>query len=73
VIIFVALPGHAPTAPCLSCTEHSLYGRSAPNEVSQYRAEGQEPLPHPAAHAALYAAKDVVGSLGCEGTVLAHI
>ena len=35
--------GRSPTAPCLSCTEHSPSGRSAPGEVSQHRAEGQIP------------------------------
>ena len=35
--------GRSPTAPCLSCTEHSPSGRSAPGEVSQHGAEGQIP------------------------------
>jgi len=37
--------GRAPTAPRLSCPEDSTCGRSAPGEVSQRTAEGQEHLP----------------------------
>lgn len=36
-------------------------------------AEGQNLLPHPADHAALHAARDIFGFLGCEHTRLAHI
>ena len=39
----------------------------------QHRAEGQDFLPHPAGHAAFDAAQDTVGSLGCKGTLLAHV
>ena len=35
--------GRSPTAPRLSCTEHSPSGCSAPGEVSQHGAEGQIP------------------------------
>ena len=38
----------------------------------QSGAEGQNPLPHPAAHAAGYAAQDMVGFLGCECTLPGH-
>ena len=36
---------HAPTGPCLSCTEDFTSGCSIPGEVSQCRAEGQDHLP----------------------------
>ena len=39
----------------------------------QHRAEGQNFLLQPAGHAAFDAAQDTVGSLGCEGTLLAHV
>jgi len=39
----------------------------------QSRAEGQNPLPQPAGHAALDAAQDTVGLLGCERALLAHV
>jgi len=35
--------------------------------------EGQNPLPHPAGHAFLDAAQDMVGLLGCERTLVAHV
>ena len=46
----------------------STSGRSAPGELSQHRAEGQDPLPY-----LFDAAQDTVGFLGCEGTLLAHV
>ena len=39
----------------------------------QSRAEGQNPLPRPAGHAAFYAAQDTVGLLGCKHTLLGHV
>jgi len=39
----------------------------------QNEAEGQNPLPHPADHAACDAAQDMVGLLGCERTLPAHV
>jgi len=36
------------------------------------RIKGQNPLPRPAAHAALDAAQDTVGFLGCQRTLPAH-
>jgi len=39
----------------------------------QSRAEGQNPLPRPAAHAASDAAQDAVGLLGCECTLSDHV
>lgn len=38
----------------------------------QHKTEGQDHLLCPADHAALYAAQDMVGSPGCEGTLLAR-
>jgi len=35
--------------------------------------EGQNPLSQPAGHAALDAAQDTVGLLGCERTLMAHV
>jgi len=34
----------------------------------QFRAEGQDHVPHPAGHASFGAAQDMVDFLGCEGT-----
>jgi len=42
-------------------------------ESHQSRAEGQNPLPRPAGHAAGDAAQDMVGLLGCECTLLDHV
>ena len=39
----------------------------------QRRVEGQDYLPHPAGHSSSDAAQNMVGFLGCEGTLLAHI
>ncbi|KAK4808270.1 hypothetical protein QYF61_020751 [Mycteria americana] len=39
----------------------------------QSAVEGQNPLPRPAGHAALDAAQDTVGFLGCKRTLLAHV
>jgi len=39
----------------------------------QSRAEGQNPLPQPAGHAAFGATQDTVGLLGCERTLLARV
>jgi len=39
----------------------------------QHRAEEQDHLPWPAGHASFNAAQDMVGFLGCEGTLLAHV
>ncbi|KAK4821583.1 hypothetical protein QYF61_024442 [Mycteria americana] len=39
----------------------------------QSRAEGQNPLPRPAGHAAFDAAQDMVCFLGCKCTLLAHV
>ncbi|KAK4833105.1 LOW QUALITY PROTEIN: hypothetical protein QYF61_027771 [Mycteria americana] len=39
----------------------------------QSRVEGQNHLPQPAGHAALDAAQDMVGLLGCKRTLLAHV
>ena len=36
----------------------------------QHKVEGQDHLPQPAGHAA---AQDMVGFLGCEDTLLAHV
>ena len=44
--------GHAPTAPCLSCSENYTYVHSTPGKVSQHRAEGQDSLLHPPGYAA---------------------
>jgi len=60
-------------APYLSCTEHSPSGRSAPGEVSQHRAEGQDHLPCFVGCTALGASQGEVGFLGCASTVLAHV
>jgi len=38
----------------------------------QSRAEGQNPLPRPAGHAAFDGAQDMVSLLGCERTLSAH-
>ncbi|KAK4812272.1 LOW QUALITY PROTEIN: hypothetical protein QYF61_012947, partial [Mycteria americana] len=54
-----------PRAPEL---EAALQGRS-----HQSRAERQNRLPRPAAHAAFDAAQDTVGLLGCERTLSAHV
>jgi len=40
---------------------------------NQSRVEGQNPLPHPAGHAAFDAARDTVGLLRCERTLLGHV
>ena len=48
--------GRIPAGPHQFCAGHSTFGHSAPGELSQHRAEGQDPLPHPAGHAALDAA-----------------
>jgi len=37
------------------------------------RVEGQDCLPRPADHTAFDAGQDIVGFLGCEGTLLAHV
>jgi len=39
----------------------------------QSRTEGQNPLPQPAGHVSLDAAQDLVGLLGCECTLVAHV
>ncbi|KAK4810205.1 hypothetical protein QYF61_011799 [Mycteria americana] len=39
----------------------------------QSRVEGQNPLPRPAGHAAVDAAQDTVGLLGCERALWAHV
>ena len=39
----------------------------------QHRAEGEDHLHQPVAHASFDAAQDTVGFLGCEGTLLAHV
>ena len=39
----------------------------------QGTAEGQDHLPRPAVHASFGAAQGMVGFLGCEGTLLAHV
>jgi len=39
----------------------------------QTGAEGQNPLPRPAGHAAFDAAQDTVGLLGCEGALVGHV
>ena len=39
----------------------------------QSRAEGQNPIPQPAGHAAGDAAQGMVGLLGCDPTLLAHV
>ncbi|KAK4827362.1 hypothetical protein QYF61_017287 [Mycteria americana] len=39
----------------------------------QSRAEGQNPLPRPAGHAAFDAAQDTTGLLGCERALSAHV
>ena len=39
----------------------------------QCRVEGQYHLPQPAGHTSFDAAQDMVGFLGCEGTLLAHV
>ncbi|KAK4831309.1 hypothetical protein QYF61_016798 [Mycteria americana] len=72
-IIFVASSGPAPTAPCPSCAEDPRAGRSTAGGSHQSGAEGQNPLPRPAGHAALDAAQDTVGFLGCECTLSAHV
>ena len=38
----------------------------------QGRAEGEENLPHPAAHTPPHAPQDPIGLLGSQGTLLAH-
>jgi len=60
------------TGPCLSCTD-ATSGCSTPGEVSQLRAEGQDHHPLPVDHTVLDAAQDLVGFLGCKGTLLAHV
>ena len=65
--------GCTPTGSYLSCTEDSTCGRSTPGEASQGRAEGQDHLSQPVGHTAFDAAQDMVGFLGCEGTLLAHV
>ena len=47
-------------------------GCSTAGGVSHSRAEGQNPLPGPAAHAVLNAAEDTVSFLGWEHTLLAQ-
>jgi len=37
------------------------------------RVKGQNPLPHPAGHAALDAAQDTGGFLGCKRTLPVHV
>ena len=39
----------------------------------QSRVEGHNHLPSPAGHASLDAAQDMVGFLGCKGTLLSHV
>ena len=48
--------------------QHSRWGLT-----EQSRAEGQDHLPHSAGHASFNAAQDLIGFLGCEDTLLAHI
>ena len=38
----------------------------------QYRVEGQDHLPRSVGYTSFDAAQDIVGFLGCEGTLLAH-
>ena len=38
-----------------------------------HRVEGQDHLPQPTGHACFDAAQDLIGSVGCEGTLLAHV
>jgi len=65
--------GCVPTGPCLSYTEGSTSGCSAPGEASQHRADVQDHLPHPAGHTVFDAAQDTVGFLGCKSRLLAHV
>ena len=69
----MASSGPAPTGPCPPCAGDPRAGRSAPGGSQQSRAEGENPLPQPAGHAAGDAAQDTVGFLSCERTLLAHI
>jgi len=39
----------------------------------QLRVDGQDHLHHSAGHTSFDAAQDMVGFLGCEGTLLAHV
>ena len=39
----------------------------------QHAADGQDRLPRPAGHTSFDAVQDMVGFLGCEGTLLAHV
>jgi len=61
-----------PTDPSLSCAapepDAGLQGGS-----HQGGAEGQNPLPCPAGHAAVDAAQFMVGLLGCESTLLGDV
>jgi len=72
-IITVAFSDPAPTGPGLSCAEGSRAGHRTPGGSRQSGAEGQNPLPHPAAHAAGDAAQGPVGLLGCQCGLLGHV
>ncbi|KAK4826814.1 hypothetical protein QYF61_011622, partial [Mycteria americana] len=54
-------------------TRSNRAGRSAPGGSQDMGVEGQNPLPRPAGHAALDAAQDTDGFLGCECTLSAHV
>ena len=61
-----------------TCSNQSLFywGSQSWTEDSRWaltRAEGQNPLPRPAAHAAFDAAQDTAGLLGCERTLPGHV
>jgi len=66
----VASSGPAPTAPCLGAPE-----LDAGLQVGSHQsgAERQNHLPRPAGHTAEDAAQDMVGFLGCECTLPAHV
>ncbi|XP_068273820.1 serine incorporator 2 isoform X2 [Nyctibius grandis] len=70
--ISVAFSGLAPTAPCPSYVGAPRAGCSTAGGSHESGAEGQNPLPHPAGHAAGDAAQDTVGFLGCQRTLPAH-
>jgi len=64
--------GPTPTAPCPCCVGSPRTGCGTPGGVSQQQSRGQNHLPHPAGHASLDAAQDMVGPLGFKHTLPAH-